>query len=69
MIIYYKKTLNLYSIDLDNYDSYKNYNKKDIESNLKYAIKNYDSYISNYIKSDNEELGSDKIIKVLKKYE
>jgi hypothetical protein len=68
-IIYYKKILNLYSIDLDNYDNYKNYNKKDIESKLKYSIKNYDTYIGNYIKSDNEELGSDKIIKVLKKYE
>jgi hypothetical protein len=68
-IIYYQKALNLYSIDLDNYDNYKNYKKNDIESDLRYSIKNYDTYISNYIKSDNEELGSHKIIRVLKKYE
>jgi hypothetical protein len=68
-IIYYQKELNLYSIDLDNYDNYKNYSRNDIDSDLKYSIKNYDTYISNYIKSDNEELASDKIIRVLKNYE
>jgi hypothetical protein len=65
-ISYYQKELNLYSIDLDNYE---NYNRKDIENDLKYSIKNYDNYINNYIKTDNEELGSDKIIRILKNYE
>jgi hypothetical protein len=52
--------------DLDNYE---NYNSRDIQSDLKYPIKNYDTYINNYIKTDNEELGSDKIIRILKNYE
>lgn len=65
-IFYYQKELNLYSIDLDNYE---NYNSRDIKNDLKYPIKNYDTYINNYIKTDNEELGSDKIIRILKNYE
>jgi hypothetical protein len=65
-IFYYQKELNLYSIDLDNYE---NYNSRDIKNDLKYSIKNYDTYINNYIKTDNEELGSDKIIRILKNYE
>jgi hypothetical protein len=65
-IFYYQKELNLYSIDLDNYE---NYNSRDIKKDLKYSIKNYDTYINNYIKTDNEELGSDKIIRILKNYE
>lgn len=65
-ISYYQKELNLYSIDLDNYE---NYIRKDIKNDLKYSIKNYDTYINNYIKTDNEELSSDKIIRILKNYE
>jgi hypothetical protein len=40
---------------------------KDILSGLQYSIKDYDNYIGSYMKSDNEELGTDKIIRILKK--
>jgi hypothetical protein len=68
-IFYYKKKLNLFSIELDNYEHYKNYTHKDILNSLQNSIKNYDNYIYNYMKSDNEEQGTDKIIRILKSYE
>jgi len=67
-IFYYKKKLNLFSIELDNHEHYKNYKHKDILNSLQNSIKNYDNYIYNYMKSDNEELGTDKIIRILKRY-
>ena len=67
-ISYYKKELNLFSIELDNYENFKNYQMKDVLSSLGYSIKNYDTFISSYMKSDDEELGTDKIIRILKTY-
>lgn len=67
-IIFYKKKLNLFSINLD-HDGYKNYQKKYILSNLENSIKNYDIFIEDYIKSDDNELSADKIIRILKNYE
>lgn len=68
-ILYYKEKLNLFSIGMDNYKNYKNYQMKDILSKLQYSIRDYDTYIDSYMKSDDEELGSDKIIRILKTYE
>jgi hypothetical protein len=68
-ILYYKEKLNLFSIEMDNYENYKNYQMKDILSRLQYSTRDYDTYISNYMKSDNEELGADKVIRILKTYE
>jgi hypothetical protein len=68
-ILYYKKKLNLFSIEMDNYENYKNYQMKDILSRLQYSTRDYDTYIGSYMKSDNEELGVDKIIRILKTYE
>lgn len=68
-ILYYKEKLNLFSIGMDNYKNYKNYQMKDILSKLQYSIRDYDTYIDSYMKSDDEELGVDKIIRILKTYE
>ena len=65
---YYKKELNLFSIELDNFENFKNYQMKDVLSSLECSIKNYDTFISSYMKSDDEELGTDKIIRILKAY-
>ena len=54
---------------MDNYKNYKNYQMKDILSRLQYSSRDYDTYIDSYMKSDNEELGVDKIIRILKTYE
>ena len=60
--------MNLFSINLD-HDGYKNYQKKYILSNLENSIKNYEIFIEDYIKSDDNELSADKIIRILKNYE
>ena len=46
---------------MDNYENYKNYQMKDILSRLQHSTRDYDTYIASYMKSDNEELGADKI--------
>jgi hypothetical protein len=68
-ILYYKKKLNLLSIDIDNYEYYKNFKINEIFSSLQHSIKNYDNYIDSYINSDNKEPGTEKIIRILKTYE
>ena len=68
-ISYYQRQLNLFSIELDNYESYKNYKKKDVIINLNKSMQSYDTYINAYLKSDCDELATDKIIRILKKYE
>jgi hypothetical protein len=68
-IFFYKKKLDLFSIKLDNYNNYKNYHIKDILSKLQNSIKNYDIFIDGYLKSDDNELSEDKIIRILKIHE
>jgi hypothetical protein len=68
-IFYYKKELDLFSIELDNYENFKNYQLKDVLGGLRYPIKNYDTFINRYMKCDDDELGTDKIIRIFKTYE
>ena len=68
-ISFYKEKLNLFSIKVDDYDNYKNYERQDILTNMQFSIKNYEVFINNYMKSNDDELSADKIIRILKAYE
>lgn len=68
-ISFYKKKLNLFSIKIDDYESYKNYKYQDILTNMQSSIKNYEVFINNYMKSNDDELSADKIIRILRAYE
>tara|TARA_B100002003_G_C13928037_1_gene450946 strand:+ start:222 stop:725 length:504 start_codon:yes stop_codon:yes gene_type:complete len=61
----YQKNLNFVSIDLDQDEIKINKNIiKDLDTKLKF----YNSYINNYLKSDNDRNGSQKIIKIIKSF-
>ena len=68
-ISFYKEKLNLFSIKIDDYDNYKNYETQHILTNMQFSIKNYEVFINNYMKSNDDELSADKIIRILKAYE
>lgn len=61
----YNQTLDLLSIDLNQeFD----FDKKFIEEKTQINEKKYDNYINNYLKSDENELGSIKVYKVLEQH-
>ena len=61
----YQKNLNFVSIDLDQDKIEINKNIiKDLDTKLKF----YNSYINNYLKSDDDRNGSQKIIKIIKSF-
>ena len=61
----YNQTLDLLSIDLN--DEF-NFDKKSLEEKTQINEKKYNNYINNYLKSDENELGSIKVYKTLEQH-
>ncbi len=62
---FYKNTLKLFGFNLD---EELNLSKDNLNKSLDLACKNYEYYIKNNLNSDKEELGSEKILRVISNY-
>ena len=62
---WYQKELNLYSVNIDNITELP---KEKILKESREATSKYENYINMYLKSDEEERGSEKIYRIIKEH-